>query len=78
MAFSAKWRESLKNASFIWLQLFIMILVFFTSISSGSAEKYWPKEEWRTATPESQGMSSEILSDMRNNPCVSTPLYSSF
>ena len=64
MALSATWRESLKNLSFIRLQLFVLAFIFFFSITSGSAADYWPKEQWRTATPESQGMSSEILADM--------------
>ncbi len=34
------------------------------SVSSSFAEDYWPKERWRTATPESQGISSEILADL--------------
>ena len=64
MELPATWRKSLKNLSFIRLQLFILILVFLFSINSASAADYWPKEQWRRATPESQGMSSEILSDM--------------
>jgi len=64
MAVSATWRESLKNFFFIGFQLLILILIPFFLISPGSAADYWPKEQWRTATPESQGMSSEVLSDM--------------
>jgi len=64
MAPSATRRESLENLSFIRFQLLIPILIFFFSINLGFASDYWPKEQWRTATPESQGMSSEILSDM--------------
>ena len=64
MSFSARRRNYSKNLTFIRFQLFVLAFIFFLSISSGSAADYWPKEQWRTATPESQGMSSEILSDM--------------
>ena len=64
MTLSSGKRKSLKNLSFIRLQLFVLAFIFFLSISSGFAADYWPKEQWRAATPESQGMSSEILADM--------------
>jgi len=64
MTLSATWRESLKCFFFIELQLVILILSLFFWISPGSAADYWPREQWRTAAPESQGMSSEVLSDM--------------
>ncbi len=64
MALSATYRIYSKNLAFIRFQLFVLAFIFFLSISSVFATDYWPKEQWRTATPESQGMSSEILADM--------------
>ena len=35
-----------------------------TPKASSSAQAYWPSDEWRTSTPEEQGMDSEILASM--------------
>jgi CubicO group peptidase (beta-lactamase class C family) len=64
MTLSAKWQYNLKNLSVVRLQLVVLALILFIPIISASAADYWPKDKWRTATPESQGMSSEILSEM--------------
>ncbi len=52
------------NLTFLRFQLFVWAFIFFLSNSSVFASDYWPKDKWRTATPESQGMSSGILADM--------------
>ena len=64
MAFLARCRIYTKNLTFLRFQLFVLTFIFFLSISSVFAADYWPNDKWRTATPESQGMSSEILADM--------------
>jgi len=64
MSFSERWQYSLVNLSFVWFQLLVLAFLLFIPVISLSAANYWPKDKWRTATPESQGMSSEILSDM--------------
>lgn len=45
---------------------FILILMFFIQVTRSTANEYWPQEQWTTASPESQGMSSEILSNLLN------------
>jgi CubicO group peptidase (beta-lactamase class C family) len=35
-----------------------------TPKASSSAQAYWPSDEWRTSTPEEQGMDSEMLASM--------------
>ena len=55
---------SFKYVALIQLQIFVLVLIIGIPVSSSNAADYWPKEKWRTATPESQGMSSEVLSDM--------------
>jgi CubicO group peptidase (beta-lactamase class C family) len=47
--------------------LFIVMLLFiFLACGNASSESqnYWPSGAWRTASPESQGMNSDILADM--------------
>ena len=52
------------NRSFRRRRLFLFGLLAFLPVALHAADDYWPKEHWRTATPESQGMCSEILTDM--------------
>ncbi len=49
---------SLRRAVCIGLSLLAMCL-----ISGGQSSTYWPSPEWRTATPESQGIDSQTLAD---------------
>ena len=64
MTFSAKWRYNLKRIFCTFPRLLMLGLFLFLSPTALIAENYFPKDKWRIATPESQGMSSEILSDM--------------
>ena len=47
--------------------VFIVVLLFIC-LACGEAfsdsPNYWPSEAWRTSSPESQGMNSDILADM--------------
>ena len=45
-----------------WIVIFPFICLFGMTCYASSA--YWPAEGWRTATPEEQGMHSNILADM--------------
>jgi CubicO group peptidase (beta-lactamase class C family) len=45
-----------------WIVIFPFICLFGMTCYASSA--YWPTEGWRTATPEEQGMHSNILADM--------------
>lgn len=45
----------------------ISLIIFFITFSTEAQSKpadYWPTEGWRTASPESQGMNSELLAEM--------------
>ena len=45
----------------------ISLITFFVTLSTEAQSKqvdYWPTEGWRAATPESQGMNSELLAEM--------------
>ncbi len=64
MATIDRWLKSHKKPIVVQLLPFILISIFLFSTDICSAADYWPGEQWRTATPESQGMSSEILADM--------------
>ena len=57
-------RKGLKGGFLKPFQKSILILSFFFSLQLVSAADYWPGEQWRTATPESQGMCSGVLADM--------------
>ena len=46
------------------LSLLVWALFLATPCTAPAAEDYWPDDHWRTATPESQGVSSDILADM--------------
>ena len=46
------------------ITIFFRSLLYLIAITPVSAADYWPGSEWRTATPESQGMRSEVLADM--------------
>ena len=35
---------------------------------SPTAMPYWPTQDWRTSTPEQQGMDSELLAQMSGQP----------
>ena len=54
-------RKIIPGTSF---RLIIFTLFVFAGLTEPACSEYWPREQWRTATPESQGMSSEILSNM--------------
>ena len=54
----------MENKSLFSFQLFILTLILFFQFTELAFSDYWPQEKWRTSSPESQGMSSEILSDM--------------
>jgi hypothetical protein len=45
-----------------WIVIFPFICSFGMTCYASSA--YWPTEGWRTATPEEQGMHSNILAEM--------------
>ena len=45
-------------------QGFILMVSLFFPIQWAFSADYWPGEQWRTATPESQGMRSGVLADM--------------
>ena len=64
MDLSTAFRKGFKGGFLKPFQGFILIVSFFFPIQSVSAAGYWPGEQWRTATPESQGMRSGVLADM--------------
>lgn len=64
MDLSTGFRKGLKGGFLKASQGLILIVSFFFPIQSVSAADYWPGEQWRTATPESQGMRSGVLADM--------------
>ena len=45
-------------------QLVILFSMVFFQAAELSASQYWPQAQWRTASPESQGMSSRILAEL--------------
>lgn len=47
-----------------YLQLLILLSILFFQVTELFASQYWPQAQWRTASPESQGMSSKILSEL--------------
>jgi CubicO group peptidase (beta-lactamase class C family) len=53
----------LKNSVKICLLLLLLMLTLRVSVFSSPdiGENYWPKESWRTSTPEAQGMDSERI-----------------
>ncbi|MGD9332031.1 MAG: serine hydrolase [Desulfobacterales bacterium] len=57
-------KNQLKNSVFPRLVLLVLVLALGTPDGSTAADDYWPGAVWRTATPESQGMCSEVLADM--------------
>ena len=57
--------KSLKTTGLI--VFVISLITFFVTLPTAAQSKqadYWPTEGWRTATPESQGMNSELLAEM--------------
>ena len=51
---------------FIYLQFVILFSTLFVQGTQLFASQYWPQDQWRTASPESQGMSSRVLSELFN------------
>lgn len=57
--------KSLKTTGLIAFVIsLITFLVTFSTEAQSKQEDYWPTEGWRTATPESQGMNSELSAEM--------------
>ncbi|WP_163339502.1 serine hydrolase [Desulfopila sp. IMCC35008] len=54
----------MKIRPFFAFQKISLLLILFSLLAELAFAEYWPQENWRTASPESQGMSSEVLSDM--------------
>ena len=50
-----------RNILFIVVSLFICLAC---GKASSESQNYWPSGAWRTSSPESQGMNSDILADM--------------
>jgi len=62
--------------------IFAFAFLQFGPAVNAVASDYFPGREWRTATPESQGMSSEVLTEMldtiwKKKTIQSIPLQSS-
>ena len=57
-----------KSFKTVCLIVFVISLITFNLCPSAEAQSqkqdYWPTEGWRKATPESQGMNSELLAEM--------------
>lgn len=53
----------IRKKSYSFQIFFLMVVLAFQHAGPACAD-YWPKEKWRTASPESQGMSSGVLSAM--------------
>ena len=47
-----------------YFQWVIIVWVLFFQAAHLSASQYWPQAQWRTASPESQGMSSRVLAGL--------------
>ena len=50
----------------VWMLLALaaLLLLCLPACAAGEEEAYWPAEEWRTSTPEKQGMDSGRLEEM--------------
>ena len=59
-------RKRLQRKIFIHFHIVIIISTLFFRVAQLSASQYWPQEQWRTASPESQSISSGILSELFN------------
>ena len=57
-------RKRLQRKIFIHFHIVIIISTLFFRVAQLSASQYWPQEQWRTASPESQSISSGILSEL--------------
>ena len=64
MDLMAAFRKGLKGGFLKPFQGFILMVSLFFPVQWVSGADYWPGEQWRTATPESQGMRSGVLADM--------------
>jgi len=53
-----------KYAKKIFFFCFLAFLNVYVGEAQSSQQDYWPTEEWRTSTPEAQGMRSDVLTDM--------------
>ncbi|MCK5058700.1 MAG: hypothetical protein KAT34_18765 [Candidatus Aminicenantes bacterium] len=54
-----------KTLTLVLISVFLFLISNETVVES-KPDNYWPTEKWRNATPESQGMDSEILNNMLN------------
>ena len=45
----------------------VFLIINQKNISKARAEEYWPTDNWRTSTPEEQGIDSGVLADMINS-----------
>lgn len=54
----------MKPHIFFTLPILLLVLSLGAPNASPAADDYWPDAQWRAATPEGQGMRSEILADM--------------
>ena len=61
---NAKFKSFKTAVLIVFLISLIAFLVTFSTEAQSKQEDYWPTEGWRTATPESQGMNSELLAEM--------------
>jgi CubicO group peptidase (beta-lactamase class C family) len=48
----------------VYLQSLVLVFILCFHAAYLSASQYWPQAQWRTASPESQGMSSRVLSEL--------------
>src|SRR5690625_6463961 len=44
--------------------MFLMVSILLLLSACSKDEQYWPTDEWKVSSPESQGMDSEILVEM--------------
>ncbi len=68
-----KVRNRLFNRGLLWALVLSLVLVQVTGCDNGKARQntlapveYWPTEGFKTSTPEAQGMSSAMITDMFN------------
>ena len=54
----------IRNYFFVFPLLSLVVFVLVFQHARPACAEYWPDEKWRIATPESQGMSSDVLSAM--------------
>ena len=56
--------QRMRTGSSFLFRLVIFTLIAYFRLTELVYAEYWPREQWRRAPPESQGMSSAVLSDM--------------